>query len=219
MGATRLKSSSSSSADDLGFADLGCYGGRDAAFGRVSPVIDQLAADGLRFTQGLQQLARVLAHAIRADDRPLPVPPARRCRRAHQQPQQRAARCSACPGRAHAAGHAARHRLSHRLIGKWHLGYPPHFSPLRSGYDEFFGPMSGGVDYFTHCSTTGAHDLYVGEKKRSKRATSLTSSRNARRTTYAVWRAMRGRKAVLPEPALHGAALAVGVAARRCHCS
>ena len=39
-------------ADDLGFADLGCYGGRDAAFGRVSPVLDQLAADGLRFTQG-----------------------------------------------------------------------------------------------------------------------------------------------------------------------
>ena len=33
-------------ADDLGFADLGCYGGRDAEFGPVSPVLDQLAADG-----------------------------------------------------------------------------------------------------------------------------------------------------------------------------
>ena len=31
-------------ADDLGFADLGCYGGRDAKFGPVSPVLDQLAA-------------------------------------------------------------------------------------------------------------------------------------------------------------------------------
>jgi len=39
-------------ADDLGFADLGCYGGRDAEFGRVSPVIDQLAADGVKLTQG-----------------------------------------------------------------------------------------------------------------------------------------------------------------------
>jgi arylsulfatase A-like enzyme len=28
------------------------------------------------------------------------------------------------------------------LIGKWHLGYPPVFGPLKSGYDEFFGPMS-----------------------------------------------------------------------------
>ena len=39
-------------ADDLGFADLGCYGGRDAKFGKVSPVLDQLAAAGLKFTQG-----------------------------------------------------------------------------------------------------------------------------------------------------------------------
>ena len=31
-------------ADDLGYADLGCYGGRDAAFGPVSPVLDGLAA-------------------------------------------------------------------------------------------------------------------------------------------------------------------------------
>ena len=38
-------------ADDLGFADLGCYGGRDAAFGKVSPVLDQLANAGLKFTQ------------------------------------------------------------------------------------------------------------------------------------------------------------------------
>jgi arylsulfatase A-like enzyme len=39
-------------ADDLGFADLGCYGGRDAAFGKVSPVLDQLAAKGLKFSDG-----------------------------------------------------------------------------------------------------------------------------------------------------------------------
>ncbi|MGH8847014.1 MAG: sulfatase-like hydrolase/transferase, partial [Polaromonas sp.] len=39
-------------ADDLGFADLGCYGGREAAFGPVSPVLDSLAAKGLRLTQG-----------------------------------------------------------------------------------------------------------------------------------------------------------------------
>ena len=35
-------------ADDLGFADLGCYGGRAP----VSPVLDRMAADGIRFTQG-----------------------------------------------------------------------------------------------------------------------------------------------------------------------
>jgi arylsulfatase A-like enzyme len=54
------------------------------------------------------------------------------------------------------------------LMGKWHLGYPPAFGPLRSGYDEFFGPMAGGVDYFTHCASTGAHDLWFGEEERAE---------------------------------------------------
>ena len=35
-------------ADDLGYADLGCYGGRAP----VSPVLDSLAKGGMRFTQG-----------------------------------------------------------------------------------------------------------------------------------------------------------------------
>ena len=35
-------------ADDLGYADLGCYGGRAP----VSPVLDSLAANGLLFTEG-----------------------------------------------------------------------------------------------------------------------------------------------------------------------
>ncbi|HOM14906.1 MAG TPA: sulfatase-like hydrolase/transferase, partial [Rubrivivax sp.] len=39
-------------ADDLGYADLGCYGGRDADFGAVSPRLDAMAAAGMRFTQG-----------------------------------------------------------------------------------------------------------------------------------------------------------------------
>jgi arylsulfatase A-like enzyme len=65
------------------------------------------------------------------------------------------------------------------LIGKWHLGWPPHFGPVRSGYDEFFGPMSGGVDYFTHCGFNGDHDLYVGEEDKHEQGylTDLLSRR------------------------------------------
>jgi arylsulfatase A-like enzyme len=51
------------------------------------------------------------------------------------------------------------------LIGKWHLGYPPAFSPIRSGYEAFYGPMAGGVDYFSHCSGNGTHDLYQDEQE------------------------------------------------------
>jgi arylsulfatase A-like enzyme len=65
------------------------------------------------------------------------------------------------------------------LVGKWHLGFPPHFGPLKSGYQEFFGPMSGGVDYFRHCDSAGKHDLYEGEDEvhRSGYMTDLLSER------------------------------------------
>jgi arylsulfatase A-like enzyme len=67
------------------------------------------------------------------------------------------------------------------LVGKWHLGFPPHFGPLKSGYTEFFGPMSGGVDYFTHCDSGGKHDLYEGEAEvqRAGYLTDLLSERAA----------------------------------------
>jgi arylsulfatase A-like enzyme len=46
------------------------------------------------------------------------------------------------------------------LVGKWHLGYPPHFGPLLSGYDQHFGPLSGGVSYFSHVDRGGEVDLH-----------------------------------------------------------
>ena len=65
------------------------------------------------------------------------------------------------------------------LAGKWHLGFLPHFGPLKSGYGEFFGPMSGGVDYFTHKDSSGVHDLYDGETEahRTGYLTDLISDR------------------------------------------
>ena len=65
------------------------------------------------------------------------------------------------------------------LIGKWHLGFPPRFGPLKSGYEEFFGPLAGGVDYFSHVDPAGKHDLYEGEEEvhRSGYLTDLISER------------------------------------------
>ncbi|ADX48246.1 N-acetylgalactosamine-6-sulfatase [Paracidovorax avenae ATCC 19860] len=155
-------------ADDLGYADLGCYGGRDAAFGPVSPVLDRLAAGGLKLTQGYSnspvcsptRFALMTARyqyrlrgaaeepirtATRGNDR-LGLPPAH----------------PTLPSLLKDAGYRT------ALMGKWHLGYPPHFSPLKSGYEEFFGPMSGGVDYFTHCGANGTHDLWFGEEEKAQ---------------------------------------------------
>lgn len=36
------------------------------------------------------------------------------------------------------------------LVGKWHLGYEPHFSPLKHGFAEWFGVLGGWVDFFHH---------------------------------------------------------------------
>jgi arylsulfatase A-like enzyme len=164
-------------ADDLGFADLGCYGGRAP----VSPVLDGLAAGGLKFTQGY-------ANSPVCSPTRFALMTARyqyRLRGAAEEPINSKSRGSATLGLP--PGHPTLPSLlkdsGYRtaLIGKWHLGYPPHFSPLRSGYEEFFGPMSGGVDYFTHCSFTGAHDLWAGEEEKREEGylTDLISRRAA----------------------------------------
>ncbi len=151
-------------ADDLGFADLGCYGGRPARFGEVSPVLDRLAANGLKFTQGY-------ANSPVCSPTRFALMTARyqyRLRGAAEEPINSKSRGSTTLGLPpeHPTLPSLLRESGYRtaLIGKWHLGYPPSFGPLRSGYEEFFGPMSGGVDYFTHCAFTGAHDLWRGDE-------------------------------------------------------
>lgn len=51
------------------------------------------------------------------------------------------------------------------LIGKWHLGFMPHQSPTKNGFDYFFGVISGGADYISHKGANGtrAHDLFEND--------------------------------------------------------
>ena len=146
-------------ADDLGYADLGCYGGRS----QCSPHLDRMASDGLRFTDGYanssvcspSRFALITGrwqYRLRGGaDEPMAT-------RTRGNPQ-----LGLPPGHPTLPSLLAASGYSTALAGKWHLGFPPHFGPLQSGYQEFFGIMSGGVDYFTHRDSAGIHDLCEGE--------------------------------------------------------
>jgi arylsulfatase A-like enzyme len=152
-------------ADDLGYADLGCTGARDAAnrVADVSPRLDRMAAEGMRFTRGYANSAvcsptrfalitgrwqyrlRGAAEeplAAAAGDKVLGMP----------------ADHPTLPSLLSASGYAT------ALVGKWHLGYPPHFGPRLSGYQEYWGFHSGGLDYFAHTNMRGKPDLWHNEQ-------------------------------------------------------
>jgi arylsulfatase A-like enzyme len=146
-------------ADDLGYADLSCYGRRDY----TTPNIDSLATGGMKFLQAYANSAVCsatrtalitgryqyrlpvgLAEPLGAGNATLGLPP--------EHPT--------LPSLLRQAGYGT------TLLGKWHLGNLPNFSPLKSGYDHFWGIHSGGVDYFTHKSGVGpnaAIDLWDGD--------------------------------------------------------
>jgi arylsulfatase A-like enzyme len=54
------------------------------------------------------------------------------------------------------------------LVGKWHLGGLPTFSPLKSGYDHFYGFRGGALDYYRHTTGAGTPDFWDEDKQVSQ---------------------------------------------------
>lgn len=150
-------------ADDLGSADLGCYGGK-ASFS-VSANLDQLAAQGVRFTNAYSNssVCSPTRFAMMTGRYQY------RLRGAAEEPLSSAARGGSAIGLppehpTHASLlKAAGYRTA--LVGKWHLGFAPHFGPRKSGFDYFFGASSGGIDYFSHKDSRGTHDLWENDEE------------------------------------------------------
>ena len=143
-------------ADDLGYADLGCYGAADMK----TPNIDRLAKEGVRLTD-------FYANG--------PVCTPTRCGLMTGRYQQHLGglEWAIPPGKKHLGLPAQEKTIAQMLreagyatalSGKWHLGYTPDRAPNAHGFDRFFGLLSGNHDYFTHRENNGDPDLYLDEK-------------------------------------------------------
>ncbi len=141
-------------ADDMGFADLSCYGREDYD----TPHIDALAKQGVQFMHAYSNSAVCTATRVglitgRYQYR-VPI--------GLEEPLgQRPVGLD--PSHPTIASELRKTGYATSLIGKWHLGSLPAYGPLQSGYDEFWGFRAGGVDYFTHNNAGGQHDLWDGD--------------------------------------------------------
>jgi arylsulfatase A-like enzyme len=157
--------------DDMGYADLGCMGGKDVR----TPNIDRLAREGVKLTHfysaapvctptraalmtgryqqrvGLEwalgftaeQYRRQQDRWVREPDVHAPgLPPSQ----------------SVLAQRLRAAGYYC------GALGKWHLGFRPDFNPTRHGFHEYFGVLTGHADYYSYNYFDGTYTLRQNEE-------------------------------------------------------
>jgi len=140
-------------ADDLGWADLSCYGREDYE----TPRLDALAASGMKLTHAYANSAvctatRVAFMTGRYQYRiPIGLEEPLQLRDIGLEPDH-----PTIASLLRDAGYRT------TLVGKWHLGGLPKYCPLKSGFETFWGIRGGGVDYFTH-ELNGELDLWDGE--------------------------------------------------------
>lgn len=113
--------------DDLGFSDLGAYGGEIR-----TPHLDRLAADGLRFTQFYNCAVCVNSRAALTTG---------------LYPRQ--GKGGLLRTNMVTLGDVMRQAgYATSLIGKWHLGSKAPLRPIDRGFDEFYGLLDGCCNYF-----------------------------------------------------------------------
>jgi arylsulfatase A-like enzyme len=137
--------------DDVGYGDFGPYGVTDIR----TPNVDRLAREGVKLT----------------DFYAAPVCTPTRAMLMTGRYQQRVGLEIALPsngprdGGLRPTGRTLPQLLKNNgyatgLVGKWHLGWRPEFSPNAHGFDYFFGFKSGAIDFYTHEAAAGLDDLY-----------------------------------------------------------
>ncbi|MEO6333817.1 MAG: sulfatase [Pyrinomonadaceae bacterium] len=146
-------------ADDLGYGDIGSYGGKDIP----TPNLDALARDGVRFTdayvsgpycsptraglltgkypQRFGHEYNILPNSVAAAHAEIGLPVTE----------------VTMADRFKAAGYST------ALFGKWHLGSAARFHPMERGFEEFFGFVDGAHSYMSP-TVSQRNPLYEGRK-------------------------------------------------------
>lgn len=136
-------------ADDLGFADLSCYGRREYQTANL----DRLAASGVKFSDGYSNSSVCSATRIALMTGRYQY----RLRAGLEEPiVRRDSGVGLPPAHPTIPSLLRQFGYSTALVGKWHMGWPPEYGPLKSGYDRFFGIIPGATDYFAHGGDGGA---------------------------------------------------------------
>jgi len=146
-------------ADDLGYADLSCYGRKDYQ----TPNLDHFASQGIKFMNAYAAApvctpTRVAFFTGRYPAR-LPVGLYEPLAEGHK--DSLLGLTAETPS---IAGLLKKSGYETYLVGKWHLGYLPAFSPIANGFDYFFGFHAGATDYFSHINEEGKPDLYENDE-------------------------------------------------------
>jgi len=124
--------------DDLGYGDIACYGSRR----NDTPHVDQLAAEGLRFTDFY--MASPVCSASRAAM--LTGCYSQRIGFADYQVLFPGQAQGLSPKESTIARQLKQVGYDTKIIGKWHCGDQPEFLPTNHGFDEYFGiPFSNDM--------------------------------------------------------------------------
>jgi len=155
-------------ADDLGYGDLGPYGGWINV-----PNLDRMAAQGLQFMDfhsngAVCSPTRAALMTGRYQQRAgipgvIYAPPSRPSHYDGLQPGE-----TTFAELLRSAGYVT------GIFGKWHLGYFPKYNPVKHGFTVFRGYVSGNVDYFSHVDGAGVFDWWKNDRRVDERGYTTT---------------------------------------------
>jgi arylsulfatase A-like enzyme len=126
-------------ADDLGYADIGCYGCKDIP----TPHIDQIAAEGVRFTSGY--VTAPMCGPSRAGFLTGRIQSTFGYYKNVSQPLDPA---EGLPKMETIASLLQKQGYVTGGVGKWHMGTAEDQHPCAMGFDDWFGFLGGGHTYY-----------------------------------------------------------------------